>query len=160
MKIQSKVWKYFETYTLIQILHEKCGRLTIMVNIWLILRSSHRVCSMKKVSLINLKHSQENTFVGVSFLIKLEAFIKKELRHKCSLVNFAKCLGTPFSQNNSGELLLHFVFMFRLTWTFHSIKNAIFHKGFLQYMWPNPQCPADLFTFTEEIVNGKLHFCV
>ena len=25
-------------------------------------------------------------------------------------------------------------------------------------MWPNPQCPADLFTFTEEILNGKLHF--
>ena len=25
-------------------------------------------------------------------------------------------------------------------------------------MWPNPQFPADLFTFTEEILNGKLHF--
>ena len=25
-------------------------------------------------------------------------------------------------------------------------------------MWPNPQFPADLVTFTEEIVNGKLHF--
>ena len=25
-------------------------------------------------------------------------------------------------------------------------------------MWPNPQCPADLFTFTGEILNGKLHF--
>ena len=26
-------------------------------------------------------------------------------------------------------------------------------------MWPNPQFPADLVTFTEEIVNRKLHFC-
>ena len=26
-------------------------------------------------------------------------------------------------------------------------------------MWPNPQFPADLVTFTEEILNGKLHFC-
>ena len=26
-------------------------------------------------------------------------------------------------------------------------------------MWPNPQFPAELVTFTEEIVNGKLHFC-
>ena len=26
-------------------------------------------------------------------------------------------------------------------------------------MWPNPQFPADLVTFTEEIFNGKLHFC-
>ena len=25
-------------------------------------------------------------------------------------------------------------------------------------MWPNPQSPADLVTFTEEIFNGKLHF--
>ena len=25
-------------------------------------------------------------------------------------------------------------------------------------MWPNPQFPADFVTFTEEIVNGKLHF--
>ena len=26
-------------------------------------------------------------------------------------------------------------------------------------MWPNPQETADLVTFTEEIINGKLHFC-
>ena len=25
-------------------------------------------------------------------------------------------------------------------------------------MWPNPQFPADLATFLEEILNGKLHF--
>ena len=25
-------------------------------------------------------------------------------------------------------------------------------------MWPNPQFPADLVTFTAEILNGKLHF--
>ena len=25
-------------------------------------------------------------------------------------------------------------------------------------MWPNPQFPADLVTFTEEIPDGKLHF--
>ena len=25
-------------------------------------------------------------------------------------------------------------------------------------MWPNPQFPADLVTFTKEILNGKLHF--
>ena len=26
-------------------------------------------------------------------------------------------------------------------------------------MWPNPQETGDLATFTEEILNGKLHFC-
>ena len=25
-------------------------------------------------------------------------------------------------------------------------------------MWPNPQFSADLVTFSEEILNGKLHF--
>ena len=25
-------------------------------------------------------------------------------------------------------------------------------------MWPNPEFPADLVTFTEEILNGKVHF--
>ena len=25
-------------------------------------------------------------------------------------------------------------------------------------MWPNPQLPVDLVTFTEENLNGKLHF--
>ena len=25
-------------------------------------------------------------------------------------------------------------------------------------MWPNPQFPADVVTFTEEILDGKLHF--
>ena len=29
---------------------------------------------------------------------------------------------------------------------------------FLQLMWPNLQCPLDLITFTEEILNRKLHF--
>ena len=28
----------------------------------------------------------------------------------------------------------------------------------LQWMWPNPQDTADLVTFTEEIINRKLHF--
>ena len=27
-------------------------------------------------------------------------------------------------------------------------------------MWPNPEFPEDLVTFTEEIRNGKLHFFV
>ena len=26
-------------------------------------------------------------------------------------------------------------------------------------MWPNPQFAGDLVTFTEKILNGKLHFC-
>ena len=32
----------------------------------------------------------------------------------------------------------------------------VFHYGFLQQMWPNPQFPADLVTFTEEILHGTI----
>ena len=39
-------------------------------------------------------------------------------------------------------------------------KNEVFHYGFLQEMWPNPQETADLVTFSEEIRNGELHFFV
>ena len=41
----------------------------------------------------------------------------------------------------------------------HCTKNEVSHYGFLQEMWPNPQFPADLVTFTTEIRIGKLHFC-
>ena len=54
--------------------------------------------------------SQENTCVKDSFLIKLQAmasnFIKKSLWYRYFLVNFAKFLRIPFSQNTSGRLLL------------------------------------------------------
>ena len=37
-------------------------------------------------------------------------------------------------------------------------KNKVFHWRFFQQMWPNPLETADLVTFTEEILNGKLYF--
>ena len=37
-----------------------------------------------------------------------------------------------------------------------SMQNL--YTEFLQQMWPNLQETADLVTFTEEILNGKLHF--
>ena len=40
----------------------------------------------------------------------------------------------------------------------HCAKTEVLHSGFLQYMWPNPQENADLVTFAEEILNGKLLF--
>ena len=41
---------------------------------------------------------------------------------------------------------------------FHCTKNEVFHWGFLQQMWLNPQFPRIWSQFTEEIPNGKLHF--
>ena len=40
----------------------------------------------------------------------------------------------------------------------HCTKYEVFHYGSLLYMWRNPQFPTDLVTFTEEILNEKLHF--
>ena len=40
----------------------------------------------------------------------------------------------------------------------HCTKYEVFQLGFLESMLPNPQESADLFTFTEEILNGKLYF--
>ena len=41
------------------------------------------------------------------------------------------------------------------TWVYHCTKNEFFHSEFLQWMWPHPQFPADLVSFTEELLNGK-----
>ena len=41
-------------------------------------------------------------------LIKPTTLLKKRLWQGCFLVNFVKFLRTPFLQNNSGRLLLHF----------------------------------------------------
>ena len=64
-----------------------------------------RWCSVKKVCLIVWQNSQENTCVGVSFLIKVQArglqFIKKTIiQHMRFSANFAKLLGTPFFMKN------------------------------------------------------------
>ena len=37
-------------------------------------------------------------------------------------------------------------------------KLEFFYYGFLQLMRPNQQATADLVLFTEEALNGKLHF--
>ena len=50
------------------------------------------------------------------------------------------------------------MFSYYLSHALH--KNWILHWGFLQQMWPNSQFFADLITFTEKILNIKLHFFV
>ena len=70
-------------------------------------RSSHQGCSMKQGVLRNFTKFTENTCARVSFLIK-------RLRHRFFLVNFAKFLRIPFSQNTSGQLLLWFIWRLSL----------------------------------------------
>ena len=46
----------------------------------------------------------------------------------------------------------------RTSFHMHCAKKKVFSWGLFQYMWPNPQFPADLITYSEEIFNRKLHF--
>ena len=74
---------------------------------------------LRCLSTLDRIRSTELTGYGrVSFLIKLQALaglgpatlLKKGLWHRCFPVNFAIFLGTPFSQNTSGRLLLWIAF--------------------------------------------------
>ena len=58
-----------------------------------------------KVFLEISKNLQENICARVSFLIKLQAFIKKGLWRSCFPMNVAKFLRTLFLQNSSGRQL-------------------------------------------------------
>ena len=42
----------------------------------------------------------------------------------------------------------------------HCTKNEVYHKGYHQQIWPNPQFPTNLVVFTEEILYEKIHFFV
>ena len=69
-------------------------------------RTNHPRWSEKNVVLKFLQNSQENTCVGVSFLIKLQALdlqldLKKRIQHRCFPMNNAKFLITVFYRTTS-----------------------------------------------------------
>ena len=73
-------------------------------------RSSHR-CFLKKGVLKNIakftgKHLCQSLFLNKAAVLTPARLLKKRLWDRCFPVNFAKCLRTPFSQSNSGRLLL------------------------------------------------------
>ena len=78
---------------------------------WLINRSSHQRCSVKKMFLEISQNSQESTCSMVFVLIKLQVWsatlLRKRLWHRCFPVNFAKFLRAPLLQNTSRRLLLY-----------------------------------------------------
>ena len=63
-------------------------RTPILKNIW--------KCSVKMVFFELLQNSQENSCARMSFLIKLQALVKKRFWHRCFPANFAKFLRTAF----------------------------------------------------------------
>ena len=82
-------------------------------------RSSHQICSIKKRIFNIFLNSQENTCVGVPFLIKLQAslqafsFIKKRLQHRFFPVDFAKFLKASFKKNPPDDYFYTELFQLR-----------------------------------------------
>ena len=74
-------------------------------------RSSHRICSVRKVVLRNFakltgKHLCRSLFLNKDAGLRPATLFKKRLRHRCFPVNFAKFLRVHFLQNTFGRLLL------------------------------------------------------
>ena len=74
-------------------------------------RSSHQRCSVRKGILRNFakltgKHKYQGLFFNKIAGLRPGTLLKKRLRHRCTPVNFAKFLGTPFSPNIYGRLPL------------------------------------------------------
>ena len=78
--------------------------LEILRNSWTIFRSSHRRCSIEKLFLKLLWHSQENTRFRVFFLLKLQAFwplaVLKRGFNTYFLVNIGKFTRTLILKNS------------------------------------------------------------
>ena len=90
----------------------------IVVLLWIICRSSHRRCSLRKGVLRNFvkftgKHLCQSLLFNKVAGLRPATLLKKKLWHRCFPINFVKFLRTAFLRNTSGRLLLYL--------TFHSI---------------------------------------
>ena len=81
------------------------------ITIQMTIRNSHQRYSVRKGVLRNFAKLRGKHLCQVLFFNKVAGpepatLLKKRLWRRCFPVNFAKFLGTPFSQNTSGRLLL------------------------------------------------------
>ena len=93
-----------------------------------ILRSSHQRCSVRKGVLRNLAKFTRKHLCQSLFFNKVAGpttLSKKRDWHSCFLMNFAKFLRTPFSQNTSRRLLFHNL----------KILFSLFERMLDQFVW-------------------------
>ena len=101
-------------------------------------RSSHQRCSVKKGFLQISQNSQENTCVGISFLIN---FIKKETPTQMFSCEFAKFLSTRFFTEHLRWLLLKHL----------KFKGNFYFKSLPKIFIPTPLIPnVDIFTLCSD----------
>ena len=76
------------------------------------IRSSHRSCSVKKDVLTiyhtYLPNDNYNLSLHIELYLRSVTLLQKRLQDRFFLVNFAEYLRTPFLQNTSRRLLLHY----------------------------------------------------
>ena len=97
----------------------------IAVFLWIICRSSHRRCSLRKGDLRNfVKFTGKHLCRSVLFNkgLRPATLSKKKLWDRCFPMNFAKFLRTPLLRNTSGRALLYL--------TFHSIQCPKINPSF------------------------------
>ena len=115
-----------------------------------------------KKLLLKIFQNEHNICDGFQFTfsVKLSAYVKRRLYYRCFPVSFVKLFRTATLPNICNCLLLISLKLFKILPknqdAYHCTKNGVFHDGFLQYMWTNQQKTADLVTFTEKVLNGKL----
>ena len=89
------------------------------------------------------------------FLKKFNVSVPLHVLTKSFSVSINIFLTLPIYFLELGSLLFNIIF---ITSSSKSTIAGIAQKNEVFQMWPNPQFPADLITFTGEILNGKLHF--
>ena len=72
-------------------------------------KNNHRLCSIKELFWFSKIHRKISCATVSISIMRPETLLKKTLAIHSFSVNFAKFLRTPFSQNNSGWLVLIFV---------------------------------------------------
>ena len=107
----------------------------IVVFLWIICRSSHRRCSLRKGVLRNYvkftgKHLCQSLLFNKVAGLRPATLLKKKLWHRCFPMNFPKFLRTPFLRKTSWPLLLYL--------TFHSIQYP--KMSLLNYVSFVPTC--------------------
>ena len=107
------------------------------------IRSSHKRRSIKKLFLKVSQYSQENTFVGVSFLETLTQVL---------LVNIAKFLTTPISKNNFERLLL-INYKQRPSWNFFWYHSSVSCTSWSKFSpWSSLTSPLTLILILEAVI--------
>ena len=130
----------------------------------------NRKCSTRKLFLKISEYSQENTCVGISFLIKMQAFrdpaLLKETRTQVFFANIEKFLRAPILKNICERLLLRVSLELFRIWTNNTgseetfspknrLKTQLYEKKQLKQWAINPG-PMEklnyLFTYTVHFV--------